>query len=657
MNKFGFTSSYQIAVLDFFLLNLAYFLSNFAKQGTIGLSSRYMGLLFIFYLCWLIACFGASKFKTAWYSSLRTGMVILVKSTLYMGYCVTFIIVFFGLHQYSRLQIFLVCLTFLLMEILVWSVRFRRNQARSFKDISLRIEVPRVTRGTKSSFSQTVIDLVFVLAAFFAVNFFKRGTFALSDTYELLLMIILGLWVSTAIVTDKFSITSRHEFYFALWQWLKAGLFMLATISVVVYGFRLFQFSRFQAYGTILVLMLIEMVFLKLYYEWLRHKGPDDIESIEEVQQLLNQEELKQETDLETIRKKLWEPVRRKLEQKLGREDRALFEFIDRHIDLNEILCMETASDHNSSIISLTSDRIPIRLFLNLEKINDTRRLNKYFLDTHKMLIPGGIYVGRAHTIKTHRDWIYSKFPKEIARYVYMIDFLFTRVMPKLPGLQKIYFAVTKGKNRVLSRAEVLGRLCFCGFDIVAEKDIEHRLCFIARKAKTPAVDENPTYGPLVALKRVGYNNDIVPIYKLRTMHPYSEYLQKYLVEKHGLQKGGKLENDFRLTTWGKFARRLWIDELPMLYNWLRGDLQLVGVRPLSVQYFSMYDQELKELRKHVKPGLVPPYYADLPVTLEEISDSEKRYIRAFLKHPVKTQWKYFWKAFYNIVFKGARSQ
>jgi len=64
--------------------------------------------------------------------------------------------------------------------------------------------------------------------------------------------------------------------------------------------------------------------------------------------------------------------------------------------------------------------------------------------------------------------------------------------------------------------------------------------------------------------------------------------------------------------------RRLWLDELPMLYNWLKGDLGLVGVRPLSYQYLSLYDRELRELRelrKKVRPGLVPPYYADLPDT------------------------------------------
>jgi lipopolysaccharide/colanic/teichoic acid biosynthesis glycosyltransferase len=128
-------------------------------------------------------------------------------------------------------------------------------------------------------------------------------------------------------------------------------------------------------------------------------------------------------------------------------------------------------------------------------------------------------------------------------------------------------------------------------------------------------------------------------------------------VAQCGLLPGGKVRDDFRLTEWGKVMRRLWLDELPMLYNLVKGDLQLFGVRPLSAQYFDMYPKDLQELRMQVKPGLVPPFYADMPETFEEICESERRYIQAYLERPVRTQVGYFWRAFVNIVFKGARSK
>jgi len=140
-------------------------------------------------------------------------------------------------------------------------------------------------------------------------------------------------------------------------------------------------------------------------------------------------------------------------------------------------------------------------------------------------------------------------------------------------------------------------------------------------------------------------------------MHPYSEYIQDYVFKKNNLCSGGKLANDFRITTWGKIFRKFWIDELPMLFNLVKGEMKVVGVRPISNHYFSLYPEDMQYLRKTVKPGLIPPFYADLPSTLDEIIDSERKYINSYLKHPVWTDICYFSKATYNIICKRARSQ
>lgn len=77
------------------------------------------------------------------------------------------------------------------------------------------------------------------------------------------------------------------------------------------------------------------------------------------------------------------------------------------------------------------------------------------------------------------------------------------------------------------------------------------------------------------------------------TMHPYSEYLQRYVFEKNSLQEGGKIKDDFRVTYWGRIMRKLWIDELPMFINFFKGDLKLVGVRPLSTHYLTFMMKNL----------------------------------------------------------------
>jgi len=182
-------------------------------------------------------------------------------------------------------------------------------------------------------------------------------------------------------------------------------------------------------------------------------------------------------------------------------------------------------------------------------------------------------------------------------------------------------------------------------------------LFFIARKIKEPEFDNNPTYGPIVRLKRIGKDGKLFNVYKLRTMHPYAEYLQQYIYDNNNLKEGGKFKNDFRVTTEGHFFRKFWLDELPMFINIFKRNMKLVGVRPLSVQYFSLYSEELKQKRVKYKPGLIPPFYVDMPKTIDDIMASEMKYLEAYEKHPFWTDFTYFFKAFYNIFIKRARSQ
>jgi len=127
-------------------------------------------------------------------------------------------------------------------------------------------------------------------------------------------------------------------------------------------------------------------------------------------------------------------------------------------------------------------------------------------------------------------------------------------------------------------------------------------------------------------------------------------------MKRNNLAAGGKFKNDFRVSIWGHFLRKTWIDELPMIVNLIKGDLKLVGIRPLSKHYLSLYPEEFQKKRSTVKPGLIPPFYADMPKTLPEIIASEEKYIDAYKKHKFLTDCKYFRKSFCNIVFRHARS-
>jgi len=294
---------------------------------------------------------------------------------------------------------------------------------------------------------------------------------------------------------------------------------------------------------------------------------------------------------------------------------------------------------------------------VNLQKINDIRGINDFFKATNARLPENGIFIGCVETNLQRQTRILKKYPFIIARIYFLFDFVFKRVFPKLVLTRWLYFFITAGRNRVLPKAEALGKLVFCGFKIVEVHEIKNLTYFVCKKTNKEIPDKHPSFGFFFKMQRIGKGNKLITVYKIRTMHPYAEYLQEYIYEQNNLQDGGKFKDDFRITSWGRFFRKFWIDELPMAINFLKGEIKLVGVRPLSSQYLSLYTDELKEKRVQAKPGLIPPFYADLPVSLDEIMQSESRYLDLYKQHPFRTDCSYFFKAFKNIVFKNARTK
>lgn len=328
--------------------------------------------------------------------------------------------------------------------------------------------------------------------------------------------------------------------------------------------------------------------------------------------------------------------------------------FLGKYVDMK--------TPHTKVLMTTTSFNIEgiednsTRAIVNLRKINDIRFVNKFQEAVNEKLPHGGIYIGLVETQEQRRFRLLRKYLPGFAHLYFAFDFIFKRVFPKLPFFKKIYFFVTNGRNRVMSKAEALGRLASCGFKIIDVKEIQNHTYFVGRKDRQPCYDLNPSYGPLFAMNRIGKDGNIIKVYKFRTMYPYAEYLQEYIYEQNKLASGGKFADDFRITTWGGFMRRFWLDELPMIINLVKGDMKIVGVRPLSKHYFSLYTKELQEKRIYSKPGLLPPFYVDMPNTLDEIINSELKYLKAYEERPLLTDVRYFFSICGNIIFRKARS-
>ena len=91
--------------------------------------------------------------------------------------------------------------------------------------------------------------------------------------------------------------------------------------------------------------------------------------------------------------------------------------------------------------------------------------------------------------------------------------------------------------------------------------------------------------------KRPGKNKKIFTIYKFRTMNNNKD------------KNGNLLKDDERLPPFGSIIRKLSLDELPQLFNVLKGDMSFIGPRPLLCEYLALYNEK-QEKRHLVSPGI-----------------------------------------------------
>ncbi|MDP4088811.1 MAG: sugar transferase [Bacillota bacterium] len=118
--------------------------------------------------------------------------------------------------------------------------------------------------------------------------------------------------------------------------------------------------------------------------------------------------------------------------------------------------------------------------------------------------------------------------------------------------------------------------------------------------------------GPIIFChKRLGQGGKTIKVFKFRTMRNNAEELLKNLDEKQKkeFQTNFKLENDPRITRVGKFLRESSIDELPQLINVIKGEMTLVGPRPIVPNELPKYGKYADKLLS-IRPGLTGHWQA-----------------------------------------------
>ena len=511
------------------------------------------------------------------------------------------------------------------------------------------------------------IDVILVIFSFSIFVLIKTSvTVRQNNSFYLVSFIIFLLfWILISHFCKKFRIGISHSLREILSSIFISNFIVLAIVSVLLVLFAAREYPRLIIFGTILSATLLEMILSTLYHvsqksdflqEWI---GPEYINgngingktNVKESRSRNNS--IVSEISL-GLSSKNFETLRNSISEESGKE---VAEWITSQVDITNPNTLMVATETRFNI-----DNQPDKHFstiVNLARINNIQRINKFFESVNAKLPIGGLFIGCGETHMLRKERILKKYPQVLNYILYTIDFIIKRVFPKIKLTRKLYFLFSRGKNRLMSRTETLGRLYSCGFEVIEEKSISHILFWKAKKIKEPVFDYNPTYGILIRLRRIGQNGKEFNVYKMRTMHAYSEYVQGYIYDNNSLDVSGKFKDDYRVTTVGKILRKFWLDELPMLINVLKGEMKLVGVRPLSAHFFNLYSPELQQMRVKFKPGLIPPYYAQHPTpkSLEEVQSNEIQYLVEYIHHPFRTDLTYFFRAMYNILIKKARSK
>lgn len=455
------------------------------------------------------------------------------------------------------------------------------------------------------------------------------------------------LWIIVSVISGKIGRGHIVNLRTLLGHVLTANLIATSIAALLLFALRDLSYSRQVVFGTAITATILELAFGSLYLAFRR--AP----LIEPAELKLSERELVARSHPDNGNEIAHDPLlTMRLQEGCSRERAEALSSMVGNDETARLAIVSTGEAFNIQNL----EKGDYTCIINLKPMNSIRRLDKFLDTVNVRLADDGIYLCSVETLEQRARRLREKYSPVLYYLIALPDFLINRIIPRLRITRRMWEFFTGGANPQFSRAEVLGRLSRAGFSIKQEKFAGNMLCIRAQRRSAPAqVNENGT-GMIIALPRVGRDGRLFNVYKLRTMHPYSEYIQDYVYDLHDLADGGKMKHDFRVTAWGHFARRVWLDELPMIVNIFRGDIKIFGVRPLSNHYFNLYDDDIRDRRIRYKPGLLPPYYADLPAGLEAIQNSELRYFEAWDKNPLGTDVRYFIRSVYNIFFRNARS-
>ena len=295
-------------------------------------------------------------------------------------------------------------------------------------------------------------------------------------------LIFLLIWLIVSFIAQKYSISEQYKQEKAIFHIIITNTVIAGIVSLLMFGFQTFFFSRLIVFGTIALTTFIEVIIVSLQQYWFHAKESVDVSAaFQEFDSIIALEpELKKrkktkqaEIDIPDIEYSIKQGI-------IEESSEEVYEYISRLIDIENSKNTVLSTTTRFNIVKLPEKNY--QAIVNLKRINDIDYINHFFEAVSAKLDYNGYFIGCVETTMLRKKRLLKKYPPIINRIYYFFDYILKRVFPKFPVTKQIYNLLTRRQNQVISEPETYGRLYSCGFEVIRGQELKGLLYFTAKK-------------------------------------------------------------------------------------------------------------------------------------------------------------------------------
>ncbi len=151
--------------------------------------------------------------------------------------------------------------------------------------------------------------------------------------------------------------------------------------------------------------------------------------------------------------------------------------------------------------------------------LNEVPKINPFLRNIHDQLKDNDWLVGKAELMEAKHKSLRSKHSRFVYRLLISFEFIFKRLIPRIPPSNFFYYRFELIKKQVLSKCEIMGRIVFNGFDLIKYMEINKNIYFLCRK-NYKSIDQRLNKSIIFKQKRIGKDGYLFNFIIFRTIHP-----------------------------------------------------------------------------------------------------------------------------------------